>query len=138
MGYKSPHMYTLPFACAASTPADITAYFLGNTGSQLNTTSGYGRVLIPKSGRIVWASLWIGCTAGTNEATVIAINVNGATDYVFDATVDLSVSFNNLSNALLNIPVVAGDYIQFKITTPAWATNPTSVGIRGIVFIECE
>ena len=35
-----------------------------------------------------------------------------------------------------SVAVVAGDRIEIKFTTPAWATNPTAVNYAAVVFIE--
>ena len=41
----------------------------------------------------------------------------------------MSSASNDFGVTGLSISLVAGDYIEFKLTTPAWATNPTTVSI---------
>jgi hypothetical protein len=65
------------------------------------------------------------------------IRLNNTTDYAL-ATVQMNAANVLLANYALDIPVVAGDYILLKITTPAWVTNPTGCFIGGSILIECE
>ena len=35
-----------------------------------------------------------------------------------------------------NLAVAAGDFVEVKLTTPTWATNPTNVYGNATIFIQ--
>jgi hypothetical protein len=43
---------------------------------------------------------------------------------------------NNVLNVETNILVTTADYLQIKMVTPAWVTNPTAVLMFADVLIE--
>jgi hypothetical protein len=111
-------------------------YFGGNNSVALSTTALISAIPIPKKGRIKTAIVRIYCTVGTNENAVMVIRKNNTTDYTFD-TENFSANPVIYKNYLLNIPVDAGDVIEFKLTTPAWAGNPADLRPLGSMIIEC-
>lgn len=123
----------------AVNPADSTTYYWG--GKQFNraiTTSwGNGTTTIPFTGTITKAFLDqdVG-TPGSSENSTLSIRLNDTTDYTFSSTVKYNVSRAKYSNNSLNIPVTAGDIIEVKWVTPAWATNPTGITEVMTLYIE--
>jgi hypothetical protein len=139
-GYNSwPYMYTLPIGTASGNPADSTSYYIGSIPNQpWAGAATLNRVYIPRAGWIRAAAFNIQNTVnGTDEDVVCVIRLNNTTDYAL-ATVQMNAANVLLANYALDIPVVAGDYILLKITTPAWVTNPTGCFIGGSILIECE
>jgi len=136
--WQTPGGYSVTSNSAQFTPVNNTTYYFGIFASlPVTTTPDIRRQYIPKSGTIRAASLsWrADATAGTGESVSIYIRVNNTTDYLL-ATVSNSNAQKVFLNTALNIPVVAGDYIEMKLVTPVWTTNPTQVSIGGTVYIE--
>jgi hypothetical protein len=65
----------------------------------------------------------------------MSIRVNNTTDYLIES-LTLANSNRVWANDALNIPVVAGDYIEIKEVQPAWVTNPATVTRTGVLYIE--
>jgi hypothetical protein len=121
----------------ATSVTDATTYYFSNTNSGLTSTSLNRRVFVPFACRITKAYIVSGQTGGSNETSTVAIRVNDTTDTTVSSSVTNDATatgpFNNTS---LNIPLSAGDYFNFKWTTPTWATNPTNVALA--VRLEFE
>ena len=141
MPYKSPKVYTLNIR-AIHLIDEIrisTDYFFGNAGLAWSTSANLAKIWIPKSGTIRAVQAWFyAMGSGTAEDVIVVIRKNNTTDYAFLATLHLNAASVLGSSYTLNIPVAAGDYIEFKVTTPAWVTNPTAISTSGNVLIECD
>jgi len=101
-----------------------------------STTAARWRVYIPKSGTIKVAFIYsYAGTAGTGETWKMYIRLNNSSDTLIQ---DLLLANSNRvwSNTLLNIAVVAGDYIEIKEICPTWVTNPATVTRTGVIYIE--
>lgn len=137
MGYKAPNYYTLCFGCSVSSnPLDSTVYYCGD-GVGIGTVVGSRKLYIPQKGTIVGAYLWVNSSTQTptTEDVVHVIRKNDTTDYTFKTQNWGTANPAYVSNYALSIPVVAGDYIAIKFTTPAWVTNPTGVYITGAIVV---
>lgn len=138
---RNKNVYPVTLAHAGSfSPADSTIYYFGGSYSNLptNASTGYYKLAVPKSGVITGATINtsnIG-TLGTTEASTMVIRVNNTTDYALSTTVAYDTISSVYTISGLNIPVMAGDYLQIKWTTPAWVTNPTNVANTVILLIE--
>jgi len=132
--------YCLQMAAAAFSPADATAYFMGNNPATAPTAASGSqfRVYCPSSGTVRACYIFVNSvtTTGTNEQSTIALRLNNTTDTTVSSTLDNSVAGAVASNTALNISVVQGDYLEIKWTTPTWATNPTGVRISAAIFIS--
>jgi hypothetical protein len=73
---------------------------------------------------------------GTAEDWMFSM-YDGTTDTPI-ATVSAATPQRNWFNANLNYRVTAGNYIQFKTTTPAWVTNPEGIYSGWTIVIEYE
>lgn len=132
--------YTLQACSGSFSPADGTVYYFGqNYGVAPSTTKNVTKIFVPKAGTIkaVYLSVYnTSGTAGSSETSTIAIRLNDTTDTTVSATVITTAASNEFSNTALSIAVVAGDYIEFKWTTPTWATNPPTVRLAAVIYIE--
>jgi len=112
-------------------PSDGITYFLSQGTITNVTTSGQAitRIYIPYTGTITGfaGTYTVTGTLGSGESSGTYIRLNNATDYLI-ASSTLTASNNPFSNSSLNIPVTAGDYIEFKWVNPTYATNPLAVG----------
>jgi len=142
MGYKSPRIYTIVLATAYVDYVDSTTYYYGQPFSQAQaTTTATTKAFIPKKGIIRVCSICVyHATLCSNESLAYSIRLNDTTDYAIETkALTLADGSSTLfSNSNLNIAVNAGDFIQIKLVTPAWATNPTAVRETATVLIECE
>jgi hypothetical protein len=140
MGYKSPHIYTINIQPNTTNPADSKTYYFGSTSyAWVDGTPGVSRIYICKPGILRCATLYVYCTViASAEDVAVSIRKNDTTDYSIDAAVHLNAASTLVSNKTMNIPLAADDYIEIKVVTPAWVTNPTGVFVGGHILIECE
>jgi len=138
MGYTAPGEYTLSIGAYRTSPLDSTTYYVGNVYEVWSTVQGHYQIYIPKSGLITVAEilLWNSGGAGTAEDTPFSIRKNNTTDYSINPAVHFDASVVRVTNVALSIPVNAGDYIEVKIVTPAWVTNPILTYLQGNILIE--
>lgn len=110
---------------------DAATYFLVTGVQAANRTSEsvFTRCYIPTSGTIttVYGGAKVLGTLGSGENSTLAIRLNDTTDTTITSTLALTSASNSFSNTGLSISVNAGDFIDFKLTTATWATNPTLV-----------
>jgi hypothetical protein len=129
--------YTIPIFAGSLTPADSKTYYYGNVlGLTPTETAGDRKMYIPQSGTI--KSCYISTnatTAGSDEDWPIYIRLNNTTDYGID-TVSAATNLRQWINTGLNIAITAGDYIEIKTVTPAFATNPVTWVQGGYIYIE--
>ncbi|MFY9309156.1 MAG: hypothetical protein WAQ28_08945 [Bacteroidia bacterium] len=125
-------------ASVAVNPADSTTYYFGSTFlGTLNTAADRCRIYIPATGTIdaCYLLITVAGTLGTSETSTIYIRKSGV-DTTVSSSVQANQAVNAVSNSALNIAVTAGNYIELKWVTPAWVTNPTSVGISAQIHIK--
>jgi len=130
--------YALQVCCALEpTPADSQTWYWGGSPPATPGGAGTQRVYIPYAGTIKTARIYsyAGGTAGSNENWSMYVRLNNTTDTLIQTLA--SSSANRIwANDSLAIAVVAGDYIEIKEITPAWATNPTNISHMGVLFIQ--
>lgn len=75
-------------------------------------------------------------TLGTAETSTLVLRKNNTTDYPIATGIVLNGASRKVTGLTtgLAIPVAAGDYFEFKLTCPTWATNPTGMFFSG----ECD
>lgn len=135
-------MYPLVGGLGNSDPADSTTYYFGQPDTMIIsvvglTTATQGKIIVPKAGTItrVDARVITAGTLATTETSILSLRLNN----LGDTTISSVVAFNAKSvtySATVSIAVIAGDYFEYKLVTPAWATNPTSVYIKCTAWIE--
>jgi hypothetical protein len=122
--------YIIQTAISVTAPVDATTYFNVTPGFASGTSSAFGRIYIPAAGTItaVYLSAAASGTVGTNETSTVSLRLNDTSDTTISSAVVLS-SGNTAYSATPSIAVVAGDFINFKMLTPTWATNPGSIAL---------
>lgn len=135
--------YTLPITSGtAGNPADATTYYAGSAEHALawttETTSGVHRIYVPKTGTIsaVYLYVRIGGTIGTAENVGLYLRLNDATDITISATSTWNTADVSVSNNALTQAVTQSNFLELKIVTPTWVTNPTSVRFAGTIYID--
>ena len=126
-----------------SSPADSQTYFFGQPTNQTiatcgMTTQGQARIYVPSSGIITRVDLTIrvGTTLGTNEAVGFYLRLNATTDTTITSVGDFSAAVSYIHKTGLSIAVSAGDFLEFFMQTPAWATNPTAIFLYAQIWVE--
>jgi hypothetical protein len=124
-----------------ATPADASTYFLAHGVTIITITasgSARTRFYIPKAGTInkCYGAVSVVGTLGSSGNCTLALRKNNTTDTNITTTLPMSSANNNFNNTGLGISVSAGDYIEVKLTTPTWATNPTNVNISLTFLVE--
>jgi hypothetical protein len=131
-------LLTLPLMAAllAAINDSSSYYFGGMAGLAPGTTAALAKIYIPKSGQInVGFVTWRAVTAGTNESISVSVRVNNAVDYLI-AALGNTDAFKLFSSTRLKIPVMLNDYVEIKIATPAWVTNPANIVLGGFLLME--
>lgn len=132
--------YFIPVIAASENPTDNAVVYFG-LGPRPITTANITRIYIPQSGIITAASIGFSTqgTAMSSHAMTLNIRLNNTTDTAI-ATVTDTNAWKHFTNNSLSISVVggvAGDYIEFKITYPAFTTNPTAIHWTGWIWVSC-
>jgi hypothetical protein len=136
--------YTLPVVGMATNLADSTTYQFGVGGTTMATSTAQS-IRIPKSGFVKHVQLSWGCAAGSNEDVSVYLRKNDTTDYTLSTALKLNTATRvtlvdvpkDTATGLLACYVnSASDYLQIKVVTPAWATNPTAVTCYGFITIQ--
>lgn len=114
-------------------PADATTYYFGACPGPIAnmTTGGEHRIYLDQPGWITRANLYFRVTgiSASSETFSAYIRLNNTTDYLIQtAAISSSNRFNNRS---MSVPIAENDYIEIKIVTPTWTTNPTELRIMG-------
>lgn len=131
--------YSMFGAAASLSPADGLTYFFGAFPSEAPTTTAQrARIYVLTNGRITRCRMFwhtYGGVAGSNESISLYIRVNDTTDYLI-ATVGNTNANKLFNNSAMETDVLLGDYVEFKLVCPTWATNPTLVKMGGHFMIE--
>jgi len=130
--------YTLQWGISAGwNPVDSTTYYFGGNWLQ-NGTAARTRLYIPLGGTIVYASFnsFVGTTLGSAETSSAWVRLNNTTDTLISDVIQQDAAYEQFINSSLSIAVSAGDYIEIKWTTPAYATNPTNTRQYGTIMVR--
>jgi hypothetical protein len=128
------------FQGTAFSPADSSTYFFGfSMFAPYTAGASPQRVYCFRSGsvRVTTFLVQVLGTLGSAEEVTVSLRVNGVTDYLL-GTITLSTAFNAFATYWDPgvIPIQADDFMEFKIDTPAWATNPVNVAFRAQLWVE--
>ena len=115
-------------------PLDSTTYyFVQQSAFNANTVSTIlaSRFYVTNAFTLtkVYGAVRINTTLGSAENCTLFIRVNDTTNTNITTTLQLTATENTFNNSSLSLSLNAGDFIIFGFTGPAWATNPTNVGI---------
>lgn len=118
-------------------PADnSTYYFGGQYSTNATNTAGIRRLYIvtPCTITTVYGQFY-NSGSGSGESSTLYIRLNNTTDYLISSSI-LNNSQTTTFNATgLSIPITSSsDYIEFKLVTATWATNPTNISVWGSIY----
>jgi hypothetical protein len=130
--------YTLIASSLGFNPTGGQTFHFGS--SYVSTplaADGVQRVYAPKGGLIKAAFVYgyANGTAGSGESWSMSVRLNSTSDTLIE-NLSVANATRVWKNENLNIAVVAGDWIEIKTVTPAWATSPTAVRFNAVVYIE--
>lgn len=127
----------LSFSNNTFNPADSTVYYSGGFASVgPSTTAALRRIYFPSACTITDCTLFIVTNVnGSGETVNFAIRLNNTTDTALTSGT-ISATATTIVTTGLSISVSAGSYIELKITTPAWVTNPTGTFISGTLSLK--
>ena len=130
--------YALQATHGGANYAASTINYFGNMGGNITTTAQRNKIYIPANGTIkkAYVSYFVGGTLASAEAITFAIRHNNTTDYTVSNTATLNAAIVDFNSTSLNIAVAAGDFIELKVTTPAFVTAPTTVRCSVVLFVE--
>jgi hypothetical protein len=130
--------YSISAGIGLSSPADATTYYTAAPGFTSSTSTNGGRIKIAQSGTITacYVTAYASGTVGTTETSTLSIRLNNTTDTSVSSAVVLDTGVHDYSNTGLSIAVVAGDYIQLKLLTPTWATNPGTISVSATIKVS--
>jgi len=119
--------YTLPVLVNSGTPADASTYYYGLSQRSIsNANAGTTKAVM----------LFFVQTPGSSETSTMYLRLNDTTDTVISSTITNDASLASFSNTAMSVAVVAGDFLELKWVTPTWVTNPNSVSMNAIIYIE--
>jgi hypothetical protein len=120
------------------TPGDAQTTYFGDRPIAPSTTAGTNKIYIRQDGWITKAGVYsYSGTAGSAEAWTMYIRVNNAVDYLIESKT-ISANERMWINTSMDIPVVAGDYVEIKSVTSTMATNPATTIYGGGFYMEYE
>lgn len=135
--------YTLRGYTPGGSTTDMAAsssyYFGTQQNYYMGTTANLNTIYIPRAGTITVCSIILrtGSVASSGESATFYIRKNNTTDYsVATFTLGATNTLYSGNYTGLAIPVAAGDYVEFKIATPAWTTLPKIPGVNACFFVN--
>jgi len=129
--------YTLPVLVSLGNPADASTYYYGlPTRGVTNGNNGASRIYIPKAGTVKAVTFFFNQTVGSSETSTMYLRVNDTTDTVISSAVTNDATNISFSNTAMSVAVSLGDFLELKWVTPTWVTNPNSVSMNAIIYIE--
>lgn len=117
-------------------PADATTYYFGmDYGASFASSYITNFIVFHKVGLITNVYIRFAVTTGgTAESVSVYVRVNNSTDTLLTNSMSWAASaVINISG--LAIEIAANDFINIKIVTPTWVTNPLNVRAFGTVFV---
>lgn len=111
-----------------ATVVDATTYYWGLNSVTTTAGSFLARTPVAITGTItaLYGSVSFGGSPSSENLT-LAIRLNNTTDTTLTSTFNLSGGSQAISFTGLSLSVVPGDYLQFKVIMPTFATNPTNM-----------
>ena len=138
--WAKPIGIMIPFGAMIGSfnPADnSTYYFGGQYSTNPTTTAGIRRLWVGVDCTIInLYGQFFNSGSGTGESSTLYIRVNNTTDYLVSSSIVNNSQTTTFSATGLSIPITAGSYIEFKLVTATWATNPANISVWGTFYAE--
>jgi len=124
---------------SSTNPTDGSIYYItGGTIAVLGTPASASRFYMLQGCTVkaLFININVIGTLGTNEAASLNVKKNGTTDSVILNAITYTATDQNFSNTNIGVSLAAGDYVEFILTNPTWATNPTTVRYQISILIQ--
>lgn len=132
----STSTYAIPVQALTSSPVDAQTIYFGFIPRAPTTTTATSKISFVRNGTITAASIYtFSGTAGTAESWSLYVRKGNTTDTLIQ-TLSLATAERVFTNSSLNIPVVAGDYVEIKSVNPTWVTNPVNTIFGGYLLVQ--
>lgn len=131
--------FTLKFSSISSTPAASTTYYFGSSVDHTfsgNTTAALRQEIVPFACTLRGAGITIIGVANSTDTFTIYARINNTTDVTLTSSAAVTTTAQYFSANNLTQAIAAGDKIEIKVVTPAWATPPTAVRILVNLYFE--
>lgn len=126
----SDAVFAVNCMAVATTPADATTYYFGNTPGTWSTLQGNGKVYMPYNATFVgWSFNGLpNGSYGSAENATLSIGIDNSYTVLNSS---ITFSANTTYSATANTNINAGSYYEARLQCPTWVTNPpnTSIGI---------
>jgi hypothetical protein len=130
-------LYFVPAGGGAS-PADGSTYGVTSGGTGVWTSGARTKYYPPFACTVKQVTVYIDVTLtlGTGETASFNVRKNGTTDNIILNAITYTSASQSFSNTNCGIALASTDYVEFFITNPTWATNPTGVSYAIVVWIQ--
>lgn len=134
--WTTPNLpFTISGGAAAALLADGATYYVGDAPGGWNTTEGRYALPLQIAGTIVsFATKIYGGTIGSSENVTVDIWLNNATSVGSHTQTWDSVPKRTITSGLSQA-VISGDYIELRVQSPTWVTNP-NISLWWQVYIK--
>ena len=122
---------------ASVNPTDGSTTYTGCSAVAASSTVNINHCLVIRTGTITEACIQVSVLGvlGSGESGTASVRLNNTTDTTISAAVTYTAAAQTFCNSGLSIAVVQGDFFEFKLVHPTWATNPTTVRLYGAVLV---
>lgn len=138
LGSANPTSFSLNLSTSSGNMADSSTYYfqqgasIANANINLSGTKLY--IPVATTLRSFVGSFFTSGTLASSENSSLDILVNGTLAANITSTLELTATNVNVTNTSFSIPLNVGDYVQIRMTNPAWATNPLTTSVALTVF----
>jgi hypothetical protein len=138
MPYSKSRLLAIPIGHSTGTYTDADTFYFGSILTLGNgTPANRSKVYFPSNGIITGVVLFVANgNIPTTETIEHYVRVNDTTDYLIST--ELWERWTSIKNLNMNVPIATGDYIQIKVVTPTWVTDPTSTNIQGYLVFKAK
>lgn len=130
------HGYALTISSASLAWVDATTYYFGLRQAAPSVSEGTARIYCPRPGtiKIIYME-FIQSVVGSNETFAMSLRKDATSDTSINAAVEVSSNPAIVLNTALNLAVVQGTFLEIKVVTPTWGTNPTGAW-NGFIYVQ--
>lgn len=113
---------------SSGNPADATTYYFGVLPFNWSTEQGAGKLYAPYNMKLVGydATFYCSSTLGSAGNSTLSINISNVATSL-NTGITMVSTVNNFTATGLSIDVNSGQYVEAKLLTPTWTTNPSPV-----------
>ena len=128
--------YVIPMQALTNSPADNVTNYMGFRPIAPSTMQSTNKFFVPSGGNVTRVDIYdYSGTAGTNEPWSYYIQDNSGNDMLV-STLSVATNERIFSNAAMDVPILKGDFFEWKRVNAFWATNPLTNIVGGTAFVD--